>query len=129
GEPLPDTHGWAWRLTEAGRTALDGMRAGRPRLLALRLQDGAVDEEQLDADLADAEDTGLAAGSWRTAARTLAQRELAERIAVPASQAAPAPLPGPQLNPEQQIAVDAIRADRDGFAPFLLDGVTGSGKT
>lgn len=129
GEPLPDTHGWAWRLTEAGRTALDGMRAGRPRLLATRLQDGAVDEEQLEADATDSEGTGLGAGAWRAAARTLAQRELAERIAVPPSQTAPLPRPGPQLSPEQQIAVDAILADRDGFAPFLLDGVTGSGKT
>ena len=32
------------------------------------------------------------------------------------------------LNPEQQIATDVIRA-ADGFAAFLLDGVTGSGKT
>ncbi|WP_297831469.1 primosomal protein N', partial [Thermomonas sp.] len=31
-------------------------------------------------------------------------------------------------SPEQQAAIDAIRAAR-GFAPFLLDGVTGSGKT
>src|SRR5690606_21718064 len=129
GEPLPDTHGWAWRLTEAGRTGLAGMRAGRPRLLALRLQGGAVDEELLDTDIADTGDTVLDAGSWRGAARTLAQRELAERIAVPASQAAPVPRPGPQLNPEQQIAVDAIFAALDGFAPHLPDGVTGIAHT
>jgi primosomal protein N' (replication factor Y) len=33
------------------------------------------------------------------------------------------------LNPAQQQAVDAVLAELDGFAPFLLDGVTGSGKT
>src|SRR5690606_14225376 len=59
GEPLPDTHGWAWRLTEAGRTGLAGMRAGRPRLLALRLQGGAVDEELLDTDIVDTGGTVL----------------------------------------------------------------------
>jgi primosomal protein N' (replication factor Y) len=33
------------------------------------------------------------------------------------------------LNPDQQQAVDTIRARLDGFTPFLLAGVTGSGKT
>ena len=27
GEPLPDTHAWAWRLTEAGQSAMPGLRA------------------------------------------------------------------------------------------------------
>src|SRR5690606_36588473 len=49
-----------------------------------------------------------------------------ERFAVPASAIAPAPQPGPTPEPEQQAAIDAIRA-ADGFAPMLLDGVTGSG--
>lgn len=35
---------------------------------------------------------------------------------------------GPTLNEDQQVAVDQIRA-ADGFAAFLLDGITGSGKT
>ncbi len=129
GDPLPDTNGWAWKLTEAGHTAMDGMRPGRPRLLALRLQRGPIDEEQLDAAAPDEDETVQDASVWRAAARTLAQRGLAERIAISPSQAAPAPSAGPQLNPEQQNAVDAILAHRDGFAPFLLDGVTGSGKT
>ncbi|AKZ61910.1 primosomal protein N' [Herbaspirillum hiltneri N3] len=38
------------------------------------------------------------------------------------------PVNTPQLKPEQQEAVDAI-ADARGFAPLLLYGVTGSGKT
>ncbi|WP_342118450.1 primosomal protein N' [Pseudoduganella sp. OTU4001] len=40
----------------------------------------------------------------------------------------PAPADAPPLNQEQQAAVDAI-AGAQGFAPFLLYGVTGSGKT
>ena len=119
GEPLPDTHAWAWRLTEAGATALPGLRGGsRPRRLAELLLDGARDEDALDA----------AMDGWRTAARSLAKRDLAERIAIPASQLAPAPQPGPTPNDEQAAAIDAIHATT-GFAALLLDGVTGSGKT
>lgn len=45
--------------------------------------------------------------------------------------APPALPPGPSLNPGQQTAADALReAVRDRrFQPFLLDGVTGAGKT
>ncbi|MCD9027333.1 primosomal protein N' [Luteimonas sp. BDR2-5] len=119
GEPLPDTHTWAWRLTEAGATALPGLKAGgRPRRLAELLQAAARDEAGLDPLL----------DGWRAAARALAARGLAERIAIPASQLAPAPQPGPPLHAEQQAAVDAVRAG-SGFAALLLDGVTGSGKT
>src|SRR5690606_12682346 len=114
-----DTHAWAWRLTEAGATALPRLRSGtRPRRLAERLREGERDEDALDAWMDD----------WRTAARALARRGHAERVAVPASQLAPAPQPGPVPNDEQQVAIDTLRAAH-GFAPLLLDGVTGSGKT
>lgn len=46
----------------------------------------------------------------------------------PAPVAAPSRLPPPTLTPEQAQAVEAIGA-ASGFAPFLLHGVTGSGKT
>ncbi|WP_119717017.1 primosomal protein N' [Cognatilysobacter tabacisoli] len=121
GEALPDTRRWGWRLTEAGATALPSLRAGRPRRLAERLAGaagGAEDEGQLDA----------AVDGWRAAARTLAERGLAERIELPAA----APLPasaGPALNPDQQAAVDAVVGAAGGFASLLLNGVTGSGKT
>lgn len=119
GEPAPDTHVWAWRLTEAGLTGLAGLRKGsRPRALAERLQAQVCDEDLLDGALE----------GWRAAARALAQRGYAERIAVPASQLAPSGQPGPQPNPAQAEAIAAIAA-AEGFAPFLLDGVTGSGKT
>ena len=36
---------------------------------------------------------------------------------------------GPELNSEQQKAIDHIRAQGTGYNCFLLDGVTGSGKT
>jgi len=119
GEPLPDTHLWAWQLTPAGEAGMTQLRNGsRPRRLAEWLQVQQRDEDALDAEL----------DGWRNAARTLAQRGLAERVAVPASQLAPHPQPGPMPNEEQATAIAAIEAC-DGFAPFLLDGVTGSGKT
>lgn len=119
GEPLPDTHAWAWRLTEAGATALPGLRGGsRPRRLAELLHEAARDEDAL-AGLMD---------DWRGAARSLARRGLVERIAIPASRLAPTPQPGPEPNAEQAAAIETIHA-ADGFAALLLDGVTGSGKT
>ena len=39
------------------------------------------------------------------------------------------PEPGPALNAGQAAAVEAVAADLDRFDAFLLDGVTGSGKT
>ena len=121
GEPLPDTHAWAWQLNEAGHTALPGLRSGRPRDMAMQLQAGALDEDALQLALGD---------GWRSAARALAKRGLAERIAVPANALAPAPTAAaPSPNPGQQAAIDAIDAAAGGFAALLLDGVTGSGKT
>ncbi len=119
GEPVPDTHAWAWRLTEAGATRRERLRQDtRPRRFADLLHTGARDEDSLDLQMDD----------WRTAARALSKRGLVERVAVPASTLAPLPQSGPELHAEQQTAVDAILAVR-GFAPLLLDGVTGSGKT
>ncbi len=119
GEPMPDTHLWAWRSTEAGRTGSAGLRKGsRPRLLAELLEDRERGEDELDAIL----------DGWRSAARALAQRGYAERVAVPASRIAAPAQPGPAPNPAQAEALAAIAA-AEGFAPFLLDGVTGSGKT
>ena len=118
GEPLPDTTLWAWSLTEAGHAAREGLRSGaRPRRLADLLADGLLGEEQLDERMDD----------WRPVMRDLARRELVERRAIDLPPP-PAPRPGPPLHPEQQAAVDAITAS-PGFAPFLLDGITGSGKT
>ncbi|MCC5093032.1 MULTISPECIES: primosomal protein N' [Xanthomonas] len=119
GEPLADTHAWAWQLTEAGQTGAGSLRAGtRPALLAALLLAGPLAEEPLEQQLP----------QWREAARNLAKRGYAERVAVAADTLPARPGTGPQLNDEQQAATDAIRAG-SGFATYLLDGVTGSGKT
>ena len=119
GEAMPDTHTRAWRLTGPGAAAVPTLKAGgRPRRLAEWLLAAPRDEDALDLLLA----------GWRTAARTLAGRGLAERIALPASQLAPVPQLGPTPNDEQQAAIDTVTT-QTGFASLLLDGVTGSGKT
>jgi len=119
GEPLADTHGWAWQLTTAGHAGLDKLRRNtRPQRLATLLQAGAVDEDRLDGQLED----------WRSAARALAKRGFAERIEVAAVIPQADTRPGPVPNAQQHEAIESITA-ADSFQPFLLDGVTGSGKT
>jgi primosomal protein N' (replication factor Y) len=119
GDPLPDTTIYGWSLTEAGRTALPAMRAGKPQALATVLEAGACEEALLD----------TANPGWRTPMRTLRDRSLVERIALEAKVGSESTFAVPfSLNDEQQTATDAIDST-SGFAPFLLDGVTGSGKT
>jgi len=130
GDPLPTTQAWAWRPTEAGLSALGRLR-GRSRALieCLRSAPGSTedadphgrdtrDEDALDRQLQD----------WRASARALQKRGLVERVAVPGVRHASSPQDGPPPNDEQRAALDALRA-QPGFQPWLLDGVTGSGKT
>lgn len=64
-------------------------------------------------------------GAWRPAFR----RCLEQGWVIPAQRPLPTPAAAPwTLNPAQQQAVDAIQA-ASGFTSFLLNGVTGSGKT
>ena len=119
-----------WSLTAAGREALaaGGGRAPRQRelLAALAAADGDCSEAALDA----------ACPGWRAAARALlakdqVQREL-QRVAPVADDAAIVPRETPHvLTGAQQSAVtalcEAVATGRGGG--FLLDGVTGSGKT
>lgn len=119
GEPVPDTHRWGWQLTASGRQQRASLRSGtRPRRLAELLGDGDVDEDLLDDALE----------GWRGAARALAKRGLVERVALAHQPAPPTLRPGPTPNVEQAGAIAAIVAG-EGFGAFLLDGVTGSGKT
>jgi primosomal protein N' (replication factor Y) len=119
GEPLGEHRAFGWRLTAAGHVGLDALRAGRPRALAqawAALGEGPLPEARLDLDTP----------GWREAARRLAERGIAERVPMPA--AVRSVNAGLTLNAAQADAVAAITGAK-GFAPFLLDGVTGSGKT
>ena len=115
-----------WRLTEAGRSARLASLRNAPvqaRVLAL-LQEAP---EGLGAGALSA-----AGASWRQSMRALTAKEAVE--AVPASEeemSAPAlPVSSPvALNSAQRTAVERIEDRLDRFGVFLLDGVTGSGKT
>jgi len=89
--------------------------------------------------LADAAGNGIdvealteALPNWRRVAKPLLQKGLVTRFEGRADNKDPVhdlvPAAGPKLNDEQQAAVTAVRT-ASGFAAFLLDGVTGSGKT
>ena len=70
--------------------------------------------------------------NWRRAAVGLFEKGLIERIETRAPDfdeaLAPDPDPGPELNADQQAALAGLRK-HDDFHAFLLEGVTGSGKT
>ena len=68
--------------------------------------------------------------NWRRAAKPLIARGVIaiEAASAPDAIDVPRPASGPALNEEQQAAVDRIRKAK-GFEAFVLDGVTGSGKT
>src|SRR5690606_29487965 len=64
---------------------------------------------------------------WRAAARRLAAAGLVERVPAPAD--APLPQAGPTPSDDQAAAIAAVRAGGGRFGAYVLDGVTGSGKT
>lgn len=119
-----------WRLTEAGRSAPPVSRAPRQQALleALRTAGDGMDAQALDAGFE---------GDWRRAVRILEERGWIERLTdeAPLSAAAQETAPcspgitaGPALDDQQAEAVAAIRSAQ-GFQTFLVDGITGSGKT
>ena len=116
-----------WYASEAGLAALAGnslSRARRQRELLEALRDTpGIAGELLGARFQD----------WRTPMRALVARGFASSADVP-HETAPAAAPmlkseGPPLSEEQSTAVEAIDAARGRFSPFLLYGITGSGKT
>lgn len=119
-KPLPAIGDEYWSLSAAGQSAHDaGSRRGGSRQLLALLSAGALSAQELTERLP----------GWRTASRRLAGAGLIERSErPPLNHALPASMP-PQLNDEQQQAVAAVAAHLGEYQPFLLDGVTGSGKT
>ena len=70
--------------------------------------------------------------NWRRVAKALFEKGLITRFDARSADfdetLAPAALPGPTLNDDQQDAVTALRSS-DTFGAWLIEGVTGSGKT
>jgi primosomal protein N' (replication factor Y) len=115
-----------WTLTAAARTGeLPPLspRAGRLREMVAAL--GAPDP---------ADEAALTALSprWREHVRELEKRGWAQRVRTstpPAPRRIVTAGAGLEPTPEQGVAIAAITAAAGGYAPFLLHGVTGSGKT
>jgi primosomal protein N' (replication factor Y) len=107
-----------WRLTATGLASWSQLRAGAPRALAQRLATADLPEDALGTD-----------ASIRRALGTLRRRGWIEARFEPSAPRVAAIGPGPEPTPAQRAAIDAICAALGNFQPFLLDGVTGSGKT
>ena len=115
-----------WTLTAAARTdqlqPLPG-RANRLRELA---------EFMRGRDSADATELAAFSPRWRDHARELEKRGWISRLRVAEQTPTRGKVQtskGLDPTPEQRTAIDAIAAATGAFAPFLLHGVTGSGKT
>ncbi len=119
-KPLPPIGDEYWSLTGAGHSAHDaGSRRGGSKALLALLAGGALGAQEL----------GERQPGWREAARRLAAAGLLERSERPPPARPLPPSTAPPLNDEQQQAVAAVDASLGRYQPFLLDGVTGSGKT
>jgi primosomal protein N' (replication factor Y) (superfamily II helicase) len=116
GKPLPDPPA---RILARG-PAPDAMVRRAPKQAALL--------DLLASAPRRTDDPSLPPG-WRAGAARLAARGLVEIQAEPAAAAWTAALAGPPLNDPQASAAEAIIGDLGRFAPRLLFGVTGSGKT
>jgi len=125
GEPARARGIRHWRLTAAGAEVEPAELARAPRqahlLALLKAHPGGLGAEALDA----------AAEKWRPAAARLVDKgwvSVEEHSAVAAT-APPSQAERVALNADQAGAVEAIAAALARYEAFLLDGVTGSGKT
>lgn len=116
----------AWQLTESGQEAEEQIssRATQQKALwhLLQEQGEALTAEVLNRSLSQwrlpmkrFQEKGWVAETEKTCLHAMPVREKTAR-------------PGHILNAEQQVAVDAV-LETSGFDAFLLEGVTGSGKT
>ena len=118
-----------WFASDAGLAALEAnalARAKRQReLLSILRAEAGIASHRLSEQFED----------WRTPMRALVARGFASSAETPAGPGAETPdvtlVRGakPVLSEEQTTAVAALDAAHGRFAPFLLYGITGSGKT
>ncbi len=125
GEPAEARHRSLWKITpegsEADITPLE-KRAKRQAELMLRLHaaPAGLTAEQLSE----------LPRNWIDAMAALVKKGWVTLEQIPSlSQGSGTPETGPKLNEAQQQAINKVLHHRDEFAAFLLDGVTGSGKT
>lgn len=113
----------SFRLTEAGRTT-DPQELGRAprqtRLLARLQRLGGV---------AEAETLAEDGAGWRAGINALIDRGLVEVVARTPVLEPLEQLPAPEPGDAQAAAIHAVTAALGSYQAFLLEGVTGSGKT
>jgi primosomal protein N' (replication factor Y) len=113
-----------WSLTPAGK-AVDPQTLKRAPAQKQVLEALATDADGLDAEqLARVSQRSAAALKVLHAKGWVSSHQRETRPAINGDLQA-----APKLNPDQKSAVAGILAGLDGFRPFLLHGVTGSGKT
>lgn len=124
--PLPPLESGesGWRLTPAGRVGVAGLTRAPKQAQVARLllaHDTGLGDAELKRHL----------GDCCSALRALVTRGWVEpcHIAVVPPSSGRATAIGPELDPHQRQAVDAVREAFGEFRAFLLEGVTGSGKT
>ncbi|HET7611728.1 MAG TPA: primosomal protein N' [Rhodanobacteraceae bacterium] len=120
GRSPPDFAEEAWRATASGTAARDaGTRRGGSAALLAALGDATLATGELETLLP----------GWRAAARRLAAAGLIECVqperTPPRAREGAAPI----LTGDQADALAEVLSAGTGFHPFLLQGVTGSGKT
>lgn len=122
GKPAALAHREIFRLTKTEHVAPTEKKAA----LQFNLYNVLVDagDEPVDAST-----FSSISPRWRSAIKPLIEKGLVEAdssMVLPRNSAVET---GPPLVPEQQTAVDAITEGLGSFSPYLLHGVTGSGKT
>ena len=115
--PAPESDP-VWRATAAGLAVKEGLRKNS---VALKLLSALAESGPLPRSLL----KPLSAGAGRTLPDLL-ERGWIEEVPVAPDRRA---IAGPVATDEQEAAINAVAATFGGFTPFLLHGVTGSGKT
>jgi primosomal protein N' (replication factor Y) len=112
-----------WQLTVVGQESVPEVLARAPRQQALfnwLQQQAAADSDMLDAF----------SDTWRPAMQGLVEKGLAQKILLPCLESSSeVSRAATELNPEQQSAVNSVARAFGRFQTFLLQGITGSGKT
>ncbi len=121
-KPLPRPGTDMLALTDAGRVALAEPRRRRGTRVDALL-------EQLAAGNGEADALDASVPGWRAAARSLRARGWLDAHRRNGTARTWPAVAGPPLNAAQAAARAEMSAAGSSFTPFLLDGVTGSGKT
>ena len=124
-EPAIARKQFSFSLTETGRNA--GVEATPARSIIQRRIFSALLE---NAELSEPALAELSSG-WRKAMQALLENGWAQSREIlagmtPAAHGEPT---APELNPDQATALQAVLANSRSFKPWLLHGITGSGKT